>query len=151
MVSADQATYLVDDSRVIGLHFDGKPTAIPHNILWHHEIVNLNGSDMDLAVTYCPLTGSSMAFDRADLNGAEFGVSGLLFKNNLTMYDRRSGESLWPQMNREAGCGPNAGTALTMFPVVEMTWGGWRELHPDTEVISANTGFSRGYREEHYP
>ena len=80
LVEADRAGYLTDDSRVIGLVIDGSAIAVPHNILWWHEIVNFRFS-RSLAVTYCPLTGSSMAFNRLSSGGGEFGVSGLLFQN----------------------------------------------------------------------
>ncbi|MEX0600179.1 MAG: DUF3179 domain-containing protein, partial [Rhodothermales bacterium] len=150
-VAPGEAGYLTDDSRVIGLEIGGDMLAIPHNILWYHEIVNLNRGGEQLAVTYCPLTGSSLAFDRSAADGAEFGVSGLLFQNNLVMYDRNTEESLWPQMNREAGCGTKDGTVLEMRPIVEMTWEAWRMLHPDTRVVSANTGFSRTYSPSGYP
>lgn len=146
---AEQASYLSADDRVIGLLFGDSPLAVPHDILWHHEIVNLDHwIDRPIAVTYCPLTGSSLAFDREDVDGAEFGVSGLLLHKNLVMYDRRENESLWPQMNRGARCGPETGTALSMLPVIEMTWDQWRRLHPDTNVLSSDTGFDRDYSSE---
>lgn len=149
---ASSASYLEDDNRVIGLLVGDRPLAVPHNILWHHEIVNVDGwAGRTFAVTYCPLTGTSLAFDRSVIDGAEFGVSGLLFNNNLTMYDRRENESLWPQMNREANCGAQVGTELEMLPVVEMTWGKWKDLHPDTKVISSSTGHSRDYTTSGYP
>ena len=151
LVDAAQATYLVDNSRVIGFLVDGSAIAVPHNILWWHEIINFSFSSARLAVTYCPLTGSSMAFDRAGAGGGEFGVSGLLFQNNLTMYDRTSLESLWPQMSRQAGCGARVGTQLAMVPVVEMTWAGWQSLHPDTKVVSDATGHDRNYTPSGYP
>lgn len=150
-VDPEQANYLTDASRVIGVRLGEETLAIPHNILWHHEIVNLNREGVQLAVTYCPLTGSSLAFDRSVVGGAEFGVSGLLFKNNLVMYDRNQLESLWPQMNREAGCGTRDEASLPMQPVIEMTWEGWRTLFPGTKVVSANTGFGRNYRDSGYP
>ncbi len=143
--------FLTDDSRVIGFFVDDQPYAVPHNILWWHEIANFDLGDRRLAVTYCPLTGSSMAFDRRVAGGATFGVSGLLFRNNLTMYDRATNASLWPQMSRQAGCGPKTGTALPMTPVIEMTWGRWRTLFPDTRVVSSNTGFNRNYTPTGYP
>lgn len=148
LVPADhaEAAYLRDEDRVIGVEIAGEKIAVPHNIGWWHEIVNFNIGSRKMAVTYCPLTGSSLAFDRGSVGGAEFGVSGLLFRNNLIMYDRRTQESLWPQMLRRAGCGPAAGTTLTLVAAVEMTWEGWRTLHPDTKVISSSTGFSRNYR-----
>ena len=140
------ADYLLGTDRVIGLEIAGEYVAIPHNILWWHEIVNFN--DVGLAVTYCPLTGSSMVFDRGAAEGAAFGTSGLLFNNNLVMYDRApSGEveSLWPQMLAVGRCGPGEGRELEMVPALEIEWEDWVALHPATRVPSGDTGFFRTY------
>jgi len=150
-VDPETATYLADTDRVIGFMVDGEAFAVPHNILWNHEIANLNFPTIRLAVTYCPLTGSSMVFDRAVIGGGEFGGSGLLFQNNLTMYDRTSSESIWPQMSRRVACGPRLGAELEMIPVIEMTWGGWQALHPDTKVTSDDTGYGLLYTAANYP
>lgn len=148
----ESVEYLADTSRVIGLLFGDQPLAIPHNILWFHEIVNFDSwTDRPFAVTYCPLTGTSLAFDRSAINGAELRVSGLLYKNNLVMYDRQENRSLWPQMNRTANCGANVGEELDMLPVVEMTWRQWRALHPQTKVVSNRTGHTYSYVENSYP
>ncbi len=151
LLPPDSAAYLHDTDRVIGFMVDGEAFAVPHNILWTHEIANFNFPTIQLAVTYCPLTGSSMAFDRAAIGGGEFGVSGLLFQNNLTMYDRTANESLWPQMSRQAACGPRQGAALKMVAVIEMTWEGWKTLYPETRVIPRQTGFDFEYTAETYP
>lgn len=149
---AEETDYLADTSRVIGLLGGETPLAVPHNVLWHHEVVNLDDwAGRDLAVTYCPLTGSSLAFDREAVDGAEFGVSGLLLDNNLVMYDRRENESLWPQMNRDAQCGAEVGTNLEMVPVMEMRWDQWKTLHPDTKVLSSKTGHGFLYSPRSYP
>jgi hypothetical protein len=136
---------LRDDDRVVGMILDSGPVAIPLNIFWWHEIVNISQGSQRLVVTHCPLTGSSLAFDRAAAGGVEFGVSGLLYQNNLIMYDRSSKESLWPQMSRGAACGSKDGITLDMVPTVEMTWQGWLALYPNTKVVSSNTGFDRNY------
>ena len=146
----DSAPFMHEADRVIGIVVEGQPVAVPHNILWTHEIANFNFPTIQLAVTYCPLTGSSMAFDRAAVGGGEFGVSGLLFQNNLTMYDRTTSESLWPQMARQAACGPRLGARLSMIPVIEMTWEGWKAFYPDTRVIS-ETGVNTQYPATTYP
>jgi len=138
--------YLRDDDRVIGLFLDGQAVAVPHNIGWWHEIVNFDAGDQRIAVTFCPLTGSSLAFDRKAVGGAELGVSGLLYLSNLIMYDRNTEESLWPQMLTAAACGPRDGTRLDMVPVAEMTWSGWRTLHPTTRVIADDPRRNRNYR-----
>ena len=151
LLSPDSAAFLHDTDRVIGFVIDGQAFAVPHSILLAHEIVNFNFPTIQLAVTYCPLTGSSMAFDRAAIGGGEFGVSGLLFQNNLTMYDRTSRESLWPQMARQATCGPRLGTALPMVAVAEMTWEGWKTLYPGTQVVARPTNLDVEYTATTYP
>jgi len=142
----DEASYLGEDDRVIGLVVEGEPVAVPLRILWWHEVVNLEVGGRRLAVTHCPLTGSSLAFDREPLGGVELGVSGLLFRNNLIMYDRSSDQSLWPQMLRRAGCGSKVGTELAVYPVLEATWRGWRLLFPGTRLVGSNTGAQRDYQ-----
>ena len=128
--------YIQADSRIIGIEVAGAFLAVPHNVLWHHEIVNLRWGDDRFAITYCPITGSSLVFDRNSIGGAELGVSGVQFIGNLVMYDRQSDQSLWPQLMGEARCGNTNGTKLTQYPFVEMEWASWLELHPETMVLS---------------
>ncbi|MEX2470935.1 MAG: DUF3179 domain-containing protein [Gemmatimonadota bacterium] len=137
--------FLEPDDRVIGLAGGAGALAVPLNILWWHEIVNTRLDGRRIAVTHCPLTGSSLVFD-TEAADADFGVSGLLYQNNLIMYDRVDGESLWPQMLRRAACGPLRGTPFTMIPSVEMSWARWRTLYPASQVVTSETGFSRSYR-----
>lgn len=144
----EDASYLRPDDRVIGLHLGDEVLAIPHNILWWHEIVNLDRDGHSVAVTYCPLTGTALAFDRAPIGGSELGVSGFLFNNNLVMFDRGGvggKESLFPQMMGQGVCGPRKNTSLPRLAISEMTWAGWLERHPETQVVSGRTGFSRNY------
>jgi hypothetical protein len=145
-----EAEYLRGDDRVIGVEIAGEFLAIPLNIGWWHEVVNLNRGALRLAITHCPLTGSSLAFDRSAVDGAAFGVSGLLFMNNLMLYDRTGSASLWPQMARGARCGSRSGTALPLYPSVEMSWAGWSALHPSTTVVSSVTGHARDYQQYPY-
>jgi hypothetical protein len=143
-------SYLEPDDRVIGVILDGQPIAVPLNVGWWHEIVNLDYGGMSVAITHCPLTGSSLVFDRKPIGGASFGVSGLLYRNNLIMYDRTTMESLWPQMIRGARCGDHDGTALDMVPAMEMTWAGWSALHFNTLVVAGDDRFGRDYRRYPY-
>ena len=148
MASVDSPGTLTwtSDDRVVGFVLDGQAFAIPLNIFWHHEIVNFDHQGHAVAITHCPLTGSSLGFDRRPYGSVEFGVSGFLFENNLVMYDRiGASESLWPQMVRGARCGSKDGSSLDAVPVVEMTWRGWRDLYPQTLVVTTNTGWDREY------
>lgn len=131
----ERVSDLRDDDRVIALLIDGQPLAVPRKLLNQHEVVNFEWANRSLAVTFCPLTISSLAFDREVVDGAEFEVSGLLFHDNLVMVDDRDEESLWPQMSRRATCGANTGTSLDMVPVLDLRWGHWRSMHPDTRVL----------------
>lgn len=145
------AGYLSDSDLVLGVSINGEARAYPHNILWWHEIVNDHLGGKQISVTYCPLTGTGLVFD-ADAIGGDLtlGVSGLLYNNNLIMYDRRDGDTLYPQMYFTGVSGPNKGTELVLLPVVETTWGMWKSMYPSTTVVSGNTGYSRDYRRYPY-
>ncbi|MGI9629318.1 MAG: DUF3179 domain-containing protein [Longimicrobiales bacterium] len=139
------ADYITPTDRVIGLVTEGQAYAIPFNIMYFHEIVNLDLGGRLLAVTYCPLTGSSVVFDRSGIDGAEFGVSGLLFRNNLILYDRNTEESLWPQLSLAAACGTRRGDILPLAPFLEAEWAGWLAIHPDTKILARPTLLGRTY------
>jgi len=138
--ATDQETsYLDEDSRVIGLFTGDAPLAVPLSVLHNHEIANFDDwSGRNIAVTYCPNTGSSLAFDRNAVAGAEFEVAGVLLHENLVMLNKQSSESLWPQMSRTARCGPARGASLEMVPIVELTWKHWTSLHPDTKIVASS-------------
>lgn len=111
VLDPDDVENLRDSDRVVALLVGSTPLAVPRKLLNQHEIVNLDDwLDKPIIVTHCPLTKSSLALEREAVNGAEFDVSGLLLHDNLMMVDRRDNESLWPQMQRSAVCGPASGT-----------------------------------------
>jgi len=103
-----------------------------------------------VTVTYCPLTGTAMGFERGETT---FGVSGRLINSNLVMYDREA-EAWWPQIAATSVPGPWNGdpdaTSLNEFRAVWTTWGRWRELHPDTVVLSEETGYFKNYGYDPY-
>jgi hypothetical protein len=153
MVAADSADagYLGDLDMVLGVRTAKGPRAYPHNVLWWHEIVNEEVAGQAYAITFCPLTGSGLKFDRsAFVRGktVRLGVSGLLYNSNLVMWDRET-ESLWSQMRLEAITGPKMKTDSPLQGVLEMTWKAWKTLHPDTLVVSSETGYARDY--QRYP
>ena len=78
-----------------------------------------------------------------EINGetTEFGTSGMLFRSNKLMYDRVT-ETLWHQFLGVPVVGPlaNSGIRLEVIPNILTTWGQWLEQHPDTTVISNETG-----------
>lgn len=150
LINADQATYLQDDDLVLGLKHNGKFVAFPHRILDWHEIINIQVEDLALAVTYCPLTGSGYGWNRKLGNiTTTFGVSGLIYKNNLIPYDRAT-DSNWSQFKLECVNGELAGDSPELTFLPEMKWGLWKQMYPETEVVSTNTGYNRDYFEYPY-
>ncbi len=139
--SADAADgWLNEDDMVIGIEVDGETRAYPLRILNVHEIVNDEVGGTPVAVTYCPLCRSGLVFDRrVDGETLSFGVSGKLINANLVMYDRQT-ETYWSQLEGEAIVGPLVPRELTLVPSSITTWAEWREAHPQTQVLSRDTG-----------
>ena len=143
---------------VVGIERDGEARAYPMRILDRHEIVN-DSLGNPIAVTYCPRCGSSVVFDRrVDGETTVFGVSGLLWREHLVMYDD-STESRWSQLLATAIQGPKTGTRLDILPSSLTTWGEWQRSHPETSVLlpppqSGTVTDSGGYGtyfEQRYP
>jgi len=142
--SANQ--YLDDGDIVIGVYRDGVARAYPQSIVVWHEIVNDTVAGQPLSITYCPLTGTALGFERG---GTELGVSGKLINSNLVMYDRET-DSEYPQILGTGITGPNEGAGLSEVRVFWAEWGDWRERHPDTQVLSTETSFMRDYQRDPY-
>ena len=149
-VKAGDAEFLRANDRVLGVEINGIARAYPVRILNYHEIVNDSIGDKAVVITYCPLCGSGMAFSSA-INGRrlEFGVSGLLYNSDVLLYDRQS-KSLWSQIKRTAVTGSMKGTQLDVLPLSHTTWRDWQVRHPDTQVLSMDTGFRRNYKVSPY-
>ncbi len=142
---ASEVDYLRDADEVVGFIEQGKARAYPLRILVWHEIVNDTVGGRPIAVTYCPLCGTCMVFDRR-YAGKEltFGVSGLLYNSDVLMYDRQT-ESLWSQLEMAAVSGPQVGEKMLWLPSEQMTWAAWKQRYPGSEVLSTATGHGRTY------
>jgi hypothetical protein len=110
-----------------------------------HEIVNDSQSGQPFTVSYCPLTGSTLAREGdASHDDPTFGTSGLLYNSNLILYDRQT-ESYWSQMLQLAVNGPRIGQAPVKIQVVETRFSTLQQMYPDAMVMTRDTGFSRNY------
>lgn len=149
-VSPGEASEVDDDSIVLGVERNGEAKAYPRGILVQHEIVNDVIDGMPVSVTYCPLTGTALGFERGETT---FGVSGMLVNNNLIMYDREL-ERWWPQIGAVSIPGEwhdtDGGATLREFEVVRTTFEQWRNSYPETVVLSSETGFARNYERDPY-
>ena len=144
-ISATEVTYLGEDDLVLGFLVGDEARAYPHDILDWHEIVNDRLGDVNIAITYCPLTGTGIGWNR-EINGSvtTFGVSGLLYNSNLIPYDRET-DSNWSQIRMDCINGSRIGTTIETLPLLETTWKTWKEMYPSTRVLSSETGHKRSY------
>jgi hypothetical protein len=140
---ADQ--WLEDREPVALLELNGEARAYPLRILTWHEIVNDVVAGTAVAVTFCPLCNSAVGFNRTvDGQALRFGVSGLLRKSDLVMWDDAT-VSLWQQITGEAIVGEMTGRQLEMIPTPLISWGQFKERFPQGLVLSRDTGFARQY------
>ncbi len=141
----ENISYLRDTDLVLGIKNGDDVRAYPHAILDWHEIVNDNLGDISVAVTYCPLTGTGIGWNRI-IKSSEttFGVSGLLYNTNLIPYDRATASN-WSQILNESVNGELLGEKADLISLIETDWKTWKSLFPNSQVLSINTGFSRTY------
>lgn len=148
--NVSEANYLLDNDLVLGFVSNGEARAYPHKILDWHEIINDDIGNQSFAVIYCPLTGTGIGWDRVLSSGkTTFGVSGLLYNSNVIPYDRLT-DSNWSQLALLAVNGTLSGTKPNVVNLVETTWKTWRELYPNTKVVSTSTGHNRNYQQFPY-
>ena len=146
-----EVEFLEENEPVLALDIDGDRRVYPVQILMWHEIVNDTVGGVPVAVTYCPLCNSAVAYDRrVDDKVMEFGTSGSLWNSALVMYDRQT-ETLWSHFTGQAIVGELTGIELDTFPVATVPWGVWRDANPDGLVLSRDTGFDRNYGRNPYP
>jgi hypothetical protein len=148
--TATEQEVVLDYELITGVLIDGIPVAFPHKILDYHEIVNTEHGDFAYALSFCPLTGTSIVYPR-DINGSRttFGVSGLLFNSNLILYDRGT-ESLWSQMMLQSVNGPLMEQEIPFTQVIEATWAAWKAWYPKTLVLDPPNGRPRSYDQYAY-
>lgn len=143
--SASEASWLKSTDLVTGVEIEGVFKAYPLRILVWHEVVNDKVGNKPIMVSYCPLCGSTLIFDReVDSEELTFGISGLLYQSDVLFYDHQN-LSLWSQLEMKAISGPKVGTEMEVLPSVLATWSEWKKKHPNTLVLSKDTGFSRDY------
>lgn len=147
--TAVNAAYLDDQDLVFGVEINGESRAYPKRILAWHEMVNDTVGGEAINGVYCTLCGSMIAY-RSMCDGTQYdlGTSGFLYRSNKLMFDRQTG-SLWSTLTGTPVFGPlvEKKLELSMVPIVTTTWQQWRKTHPDTQVLSIDTGYDRDYGE----
>jgi hypothetical protein len=147
---AEADRWIQDNELVLAINHKGIKRVYPFQILVWHEIVNDTIAGDPILVTYCPLCGSGIAYERIlDGEASEFGTTGKLYNSNLVMYDRKT-DTWWTQIDGKAIVGELTGQELTEVSIDTVTWREWKDQHPDSQVLSQDTGFSRPYGRDPY-
>jgi hypothetical protein len=150
-IPAEQAGYLEDKHVVFGLEVGGEARAYPKRILAWHELALDRLGGVELTVVYCTLCGTVIPYG-SEVGGEHrtFGTSGLLYRSNKLMFDRET-MSLWSTIEGRPVIGSLAARydelELEAYPVVTTTWRAWKALHPETTVLSLDTGYEHDYSE----
>ena len=141
----EAADWLAPLEPVVVLEINGDSRAYPLQILTWHEIVNDEVGGVPVAVTFCPLCNSAIAFERT-LDGLvyDFGTTGKLRNSDLVMWDRQT-QSWWQQLTGEAIVGVLSGNRLGFLPASITSWQDFQAGNPDGKVLSSDTGYSRNY------
>lgn len=142
--------WIQDNELVMAIIYKGTKRVYPLQIMVWHEIVNEEIAGDPLLITWCPLCGSAIAYKRT-INGeaVEFGTSGKLYNSNLVMYDRKT-DSYWTQIDGIAVVGPLTGHELKEVTIDTVVWRDWKAAHPNSEVLSQDTGHFRNYGRDPY-
>ncbi|NQW08439.1 MAG: DUF3179 domain-containing protein [Alphaproteobacteria bacterium] len=148
-IAAGAADYLLNADLVFGVEINGDARAYPLRIMGWHEMFNDVIGGVPVALAYCTLCGSGILFE-TKVEGRDapfvFGSSGFLYRSNKLMFDRQT-DSLWNQFTGQPVSGPllDSGITLPIRPVTITSWARWRERHPETTVLSLETGHYRDY------
>ena len=148
-INADQAGYLGKRNIVFGVFINGEARAYPKRILAWHELFNDTIGGVDVTCAYCTLCGAAVLY-RQQIGELkfDFGTSGFLYRSNKLMYDRQT-KTLWSALEGIPVAGLLAGENLRLqrLPIVITTWESWKKRHPETKVLSLDTGHDRDYGE----
>ncbi|MDP8923350.1 MAG: DUF3179 domain-containing protein [Chloroflexota bacterium] len=150
-VAPDVASaWLTDPEPVVVYEESGDARAYPLQILIWHEIVNDSVGGRPVAITFCPLCNTAIAFDRR-LDGVtyDFGTTGNLRNSDLVMWDRQT-ESWWQQITGEAIVGQLAGARLVPVPASITSFAEFKAAFPSGRVLSRETGYDRSYGRNPY-
>lgn len=140
---------LVANEPVFIVMLPNGPHIYPQQYMLWHQVVNEVVNDHAFAITYCPITGTLIAYDASmeglnlifDVEGhtTQDGFYGFLYEGNSVLMDRNTG-SLWLQETGMAFDGPLLGRGMPTIPVFWTTWGAAKRVYPEAPVLARPRG-----------
>lgn len=110
--------------------------AYPNAFIGLYEVINNEFEDKKYALTHCPLTGSTVCWDR-EIDGETMTIkaSGYLFHDNIMPTDVESG-SIWSQMLMRGVSGKHDFKSHGTYNVVETDWKTVKTQFPDAKIYN---------------
>ncbi len=132
--------YVLPGEEVFGVSIGNESHTYPLKLMNYHEVINDVISGVPVVVSYCPLCGSAITYERTvDGKVLTFRTSGYLYLNNKVMFDAETG-SLWPQILGEAINGTFHGARLRIVTTARMSYEDWMALHPEALLVGRPWG-----------
>jgi len=147
LLRAKAATYLTPDEPILGIEINGDSRAYPLRILDWHAVSNDTFGRMPVALAWCRPCGSAALYRTDTPRGTlTLAATGRFREADQLLTDRQTG-TVWKQLAGVPVEGALAGSGieLQLLPVVLTSWGNWLGLHPETRVLSLETGAGREY------
>ena len=131
---AFDARFMRDDDHVVGLHLKGVARAYPLWIIDYYHVVNDTVAGEYVLIAHCDACMSGSAF-LSSVDGQRMIFRGRGIANATLVVQDMNSRSVWVHYEGIAVDGSKAGAILDQVPTYHMTWGEWKGLHADTEVI----------------
>lgn len=148
--TATDVASIAPEEAVISISIGRNSRAYPIRYLSRREVVNDVVAGHPVAITYCPLCNSAVAFSRrVGDDTLTFRVSGQLRRANLVMFDTQT-LSTWQQLTGEALSGSMKGRRLELLPARMVPFEEWRAAHPKGLVMEAPRDYAFEYALDPY-
>jgi len=126
---------LVDDASVVIVYFNNQVNIYPLSYIHKYEVINDRIGDKRFAITFCPITQSVICINtEEETNFLSLRASGILYKENLVMYDENS-QSFWSQMYLLGIKGTFSNMELESLSMFESTWLVAKTFFPEAKVF----------------
>ena len=133
---------LKNDMQLVLIEYDGITKAYPLDYVIHHHVVNDEYGEKTVALTYCAMCRSIIAFDVTDIGPLFVGS----FKNaNMIVADRRT-KTFFQQTTFDSIIGRLHPHTLTMIPSQILSWCDIKTLKPIPQVVKVTQKDFRAFQ-----
>lgn len=129
----------------IGIEQNGVAKFYPFNILVWHSILNDCINNTPVLITFCPICQIGIVYNRQVGDSVlDFTMGKEIWLESLLAIDNQT-KSKWSLVLGESIEGTYEGLVLQKYPSTTTSLQQWVAIHPDTLILSENTGFAIPY------